>query len=138
MKTINRHFVSFANPPVFRFLLKMSKKRSKRWDNFFGPDPLAGRVNTLNVIPYPKSLYLGPVTTFQEARAFKWGSSKNMELSDLERYMKEKQSPAKLSKKLSLDEMISEKKKKLSGALSYSTGKLNQYCTFCEANREGL
>lgn len=124
----------------------MSKKRSKRWDNFFGPDPLAGRVNTLNVVPYPKSLYLGPistqnvVTTFQEARALtaKWGSSKHLELSDLERYMKEKQSPAKLSKKLSLDEMTMEKKKKLSGALSYSTGKLNQYCSFCEANREGL
>lgn len=124
----------------------MAFKPKKTWDNFYGTDPLAGRVNYLTITPYPKTLYTGPISnqnlvnTFQEARALaaKWNQTKTMEVSDIERWMKEVHSPAKLTKKYSLDEKILEKKSSFATVVaSNSIGHLQQYCTFCESNREG-
>uniref|UniRef100_A0A336MJU6 CSON002760 protein n=1 Tax=Culicoides sonorensis TaxID=179676 RepID=A0A336MJU6_CULSO len=119
----------------------------KKWDSFFGPDPLAGRVNTLEGIPYKRGIFMGPISnqnymhSFEEVQALAAKLSKQdlHENNNLRSDEVLNGSPVKLSKKRSMDfeELGNEPKTTFAAVVaSNSTGKLQQYCTFCKGNRE--
>lgn len=128
----------------------MTSNPNQTWDPFFGPDPLAGRVNDLCVSPYKKSVFSGPisnqnfVSAWQETRALVI-KMHNESSSDGEEHLMRQMPdvlPVSLRKKRSLDatgESFSEPRTTFAAVVaSNSTGKLQQYCSFCKANREGL
>lgn len=120
----------------------MAQNSSKSWDTFFGPDPLAGRVNNLTLISYKKSIYSGPISNQSSVKTFNEALALATKLKkEPWEYLKmeEMVSPVKLSKKRSLDleESALEPRTTFAAIVASNPAGNHQYCSFCKGNREG-
>lgn len=117
------------------FSPKMSQNPTIKWDPFFGPDPLEGRINLeLGKIPYQEreDSNQNPIKTFKRAR--KVAARLNQEATMQEMV------PKKLDRRRSLEFIGSsiqpEKTFAAVVASSNSAGKLQKFCSFCKNNHE--